>query len=75
MALENILEQNIMFVESFKPYDFTKNMGQYAVEITYSNKETQMLTTPSTKENVNSKGDLSVEDFFKLIDKLQNRNM
>jgi len=45
------LDQDIIFVSSFIPYDFTKNMGQLGLEIKFTNGDTQMLTTASTNPN------------------------
>ena len=63
---KHILNQNPIFIEGYKPYDFTKNRGQYGLEITFTNGDTQMLTTPSTKDNVNDIGDISEDQFWSL---------
>lgn len=46
-----VLDQDKMFIKSTTPFDFNRNMGQYALEITYTNGDTQMLTTPSLNPN------------------------
>ncbi|CAL2106688.1 hypothetical protein T190115A13A_270045 [Tenacibaculum sp. 190524A02b] len=68
---KDILDQNPTFIKSFTLYDFRRNMGQLAIEIEYTSGDTQMLTTPSTKDNVSDKGDLSVEDYHFLVEELQ----
>lgn len=44
MAVQLI--QDEMFIKEIIPYDFTATLGQYAIEITYTNDEKQVLTTP-----------------------------
>ncbi len=46
------LDQQPMFIEKMIPMDFTRNMGCYALEVHYTNGDTQMLTTKSTNPNV-----------------------
>jgi len=70
------LNKNILFVKYFEPYDFTKHMGQLAVEITYTDGDTQMLTTKSTKENVCSSYEFSNErEFYDFIDFLKDNHI
>ena len=45
------LDQDIAFIYSFIPFDFRKNSGQMAIELTFTNGDTQMLTTASTNPN------------------------
>lgn len=74
--MENKLSKNIIFVKCFEPYDFTRNMGQLAVEITYTDGDTDMLTTKSTKNNVHSSFEFKDnEEYFEFIKFLQNRNI
>ncbi len=74
--MENKLSKNIIFVKCFEPYDFTRNMGQLAVEITYTDGDTEMLTTKSTKDNVFSSFEFEDEaEFYKFIVFLQEKNI
>ena len=45
------LEQDREFIKSITPLDFTKNMGQYALHIVYTNGDIQVFTTESTNPN------------------------
>lgn len=68
---EHLFTQQSLFIKGFIPYDFTEGMGQYAVRIDFTNGDFDMLTTPSTLNNVSDKGDLTVEEYFKLIIELK----
>lgn len=69
---EPILEQSKMFIGKITPFDFTRNMGQYAVEITYTNGDTQMFTTNSTNPNVFSSYEFDdLEEMTNFIDNLK----
>lgn len=46
-----VLEQDKAFIKKTTPLDFTKNMGQYALEVEYTNGDTQMFTTKSSNPN------------------------
>ncbi len=66
------LDQDITFVYSFIPFDFRKNMGQLAIELTYTNGDTQMLTTESTNPNHRGTYEFdSDEDYFEFIKQLK----
>lgn len=61
------LNQKLMFIKSYEPLDFTKNMGQYALEINYTNGDKDVFTTPPRSpfnERTNDKGDFSSEEEF-----------
>jgi porphobilinogen deaminase len=74
--MENKLSKNIVFVKCFEPYDFTRNMGQLAVQVTYTDGDTDMLTTKSTKENVNSSFEFENEqEFYQFLEFLQSKNI
>jgi hypothetical protein len=69
---EDKLSKNIIFVKCFEPYDFSRNMGQLAVEITYTDGDTDILTTKSTKDNVFSSFEFdSDKEYFEFIKFLQ----
>ena len=66
------LRQNALFIQSFKPYDFNKNMGQFGVELTYTDDNKQVLTTKSTLKNVHSSYEFdSDSEFFEFIEFLK----
>lgn len=72
--MENKLKKNLVFVKCYEAYDFMKNMGQLAVQITYTCGDTQMLTTKSTRENTNSSFEfLNEVEFYSFI-KFLNEN-
>lgn len=66
------LDQNKVFIVSVMPYLF-KNMGQCALEIIYTNGDTQMLTTKSTNPNHFENYDFETEqdmlNFYETIKK------
>lgn len=75
MSIEK-LNQKVQFVDSYVPYDFTENLGMLAVQIFYTNGNTQMLTTKSTKTNVNSSFEFENEtEYFWFLEYLQTRNI
>lgn len=53
------LDQDKMLIKKVTPYDFTKYMGQYALEIEYTNGDTQMLTTPALNPSCHGKADFA----------------
>tara|TARA_R110000772_G_C13310268_1_gene440076 strand:+ start:17929 stop:18153 length:225 start_codon:yes stop_codon:yes gene_type:complete len=67
----SLLSQAPTFISSFIPYDFRKLMGQYAVEIFYTNGDKDVLTTPMSSEMGNDKGDLNEDEYFELITELK----
>lgn len=70
--MENKLNKRLVFVKSYEPYDFTKNMGQYGVEIIYTDGSTQMLTTKSTLSNVYASSDFDTDDeYFEFLNLLK----
>ncbi len=73
MEIINKLDKNLMFLTSYCPYDFQKNMGVYAVELKWTDGDTQMLTTPTTKpERSSDRGDFkSEEDYFTFLEYLK----
>ena len=74
--MEDKLSQKLVFVSSYTPYDFTRNMGQYAVRVNYTNGDYDMLTTKSTKPNVYDKGDFKDErEFFDFLTWLDKNNV
>jgi len=74
--MENKLRKNVVFVKSFEVYDFKTNFGQLAVEIVYTDGETQILTTKSTKDNVHSSFEFSSEvEYFEFIKFLQQQGI
>ena len=68
---KHLLSKNPIFIKGYTPYDFTRNMGQLAVEIKYTCGYTDMLTTPSTKENVSDKGDFSVDEYYTFLTEIK----
>jgi hypothetical protein len=69
------LRQNIFFALHYKVYNFV-GMGQLAVEITYTDDSTDMLTTKSTNTNVHSTFDFnSDEEYFQFIKFLETNNV
>jgi len=74
--MENKLSKKLVFVKCFEPYDFSRDMGQLGVEITYTDGDTDMLTTKSTKENVNSTFDfINNEEYYNFLEFLINKNI
>jgi hypothetical protein len=68
------LEQDPMFIERIVPYDFTKNMGQYAVEIYYTNGRKDVFTTKMPPEIGNDPGDFDTfDDMKKFIEDLERK--
>lgn len=74
-SFQKKITKNIIFAKSFTPFDFTKNMGQLAIKITYTDGDTDMLTTPpdeARKNFTNDKGDFAnIEEYFQFIDWLK----
>lgn len=54
------LDQNILYVKSWQPFDF-QNMGQQAIELKFTSGDTQMLTTPIDPARGNDRGDFKDE--------------
>lgn len=72
----DILDQKLLFIASYTPFDFSKYMGQLAVEIKYTNGETQMLTTRSTNPNVFDTPEFeTTEDYYEFIEFLNKNNI
>ena len=70
------VKKNLLFVKCFEPYDFTKSTGQLAIQISFTNGETLMLTTKSTKTNVFASFDfLDFKEFFDFVDFLKSNNV
>ena len=70
------LEQHIIFIDCFIPYDFTKLGGQLALEIKYTNGDTQMFTTASTLPNHSSTYEFdNDEEYFKYISYLKEQGV
>ena len=68
------LAQDPMFIERIVPYDFTDTMGQYAVEINYTNGKKDVFTTPMPEHMGNDKGEFdSLEDMTKFINNLEKK--
>ncbi len=66
--METKLRKNIIFVQYFEPYNFMANMGQLAVEITYTDGDTEMLTTKSIYDNVRGLSDFAdVKEYYEFI--------
>lgn len=64
------LDQDPLSISKMIPYDFTKTMGQYALEIVYTNGDTQMLTTPMNPGRGSDKGDFnSYEELVEFYNK------
>lgn len=69
------LRQNIFFALHYKIFNFV-NMGQMAVEITYTDGSTDMLTTKSTNKNVHSTFDFNDDnEYFRFIKFLETNNV
>jgi hypothetical protein len=69
------LRQNIFFALHYQVYNFV-GMGQLAVEITYTDDSTDMLTTKSINTNVHSTFDFnSDEEYFQFIKFLETNNV
>ncbi len=67
------LDQDTIFIDSIIPMDFTKNFGQLALEIKYTNGDTQMLTTKSENPNVYGTHEFETkEEYMGFIEKLKN---
>lgn len=74
--MESKLRKKLVFVKCFEPYDFSRNMGQLAVEITYTDGDTEMLTTKSTKDNVHSSYEFNNEDeYYQFLEFLMSKNI
>lgn len=71
----HLLSQKPLFIKSFTPLDFTKLMGNYALEINYTNGEMDMLTTPMPPDIGSDKGNLTEEEYFEFIGVLQKLNL
>lgn len=68
------LSQDAMFIKEIIPYDFTKTLGQYAVEIHYTNGSKDVFTTPIPPEIGNDPGEFdSFEDMKKFINNLEKK--
>ncbi len=65
------MEQEVMFIDNYKPFDFTQGMGQYALEINYTNGDMDMLTTPMSPTRGSDKGDFKDKaEMFSFIESL-----
>lgn len=74
--MQTKLIKNIIFIKSYDVFDFTKNLGQLAVEVTYTCGETQMLTTRSTKDNVRATYDFDHDtEFYDFVKFLKDNNI
>ena len=74
--MESKLSKKLVFVKCFEPYDFSRNMGQLAVQITYTDGDTDMLTTKSTKDNVHSSYEFdSEEEYYQFLEFLISKNI
>ena len=70
------VKENLLFVKCFEPYDFTKSTGQLALQITFTNGETLMLTTKSKKTNVSASFDfVDFKEYFDFVDFLKSNNV
>lgn len=68
------LSQDPIFISKIVPYDFTKHMGQYAVEIYYTNGDKDVFTTPMPSHMGNDKGEFdSFDDMKKFIENLEKK--
>lgn len=66
--LEN-LDQNYRCIEHVKLMDFMEHMGCMGLEITYTDKNTQMLTTPTSKPNVRQSHDFdTIDEMYEFYD-------
>lgn len=70
------VKESLLFVKHFEPYDFTKSTGQLALQITFTNGDTLMLTTKSTKTNVFASYDFEgFKEYFDFVDFLKSNNV
>lgn len=69
LKFQDKLSKRAVFIERWVPYDFTKNMGFYAVDVFYTDGDKDTLTTKSTNPNVHQKWDFqNEEEFFSFLD-------
>jgi len=75
--MENKLSKKLVFAKCFVPFDFSVNMGQLAVEITYTDGSTDMLTTKSTKKEMFycSFDFINDEEYYDFLEFLINNNI
>lgn len=67
-----IIKSKLIFIEGHKAYDFTKNMGQYALEVNYTNGDKDMFTTPMPEHMGSDRGDFkSTEEFLEAVNFLR----
>ncbi len=67
--VEPKLSQDKMFIKEIIPYDFTEYMGQYALEIKYTNGKTDMFTTKSIHSNMFGSHDFETLEELKTFQK------
>lgn len=73
MKILELLKKKVMFIESYTPFDYTKNIGQYALEINYTNGDKDVFTTPMPANLGNDRGDFKdLSEFKKTVDWLKN---
>ena len=75
MDFSEKLRKNIFFASHYQVYNFV-GMGHLAVEITYTDGSTDMLTTKSTNRNVFASFDFYDEkEYFQFIKFLEINNV
>ena len=70
------LSKNIIFVKCYEPFDYTRNFGQLALEITYTDGDKDVLTTKTTKDNVRASFNFNDEaEFYSFIEFLEDKKI
>lgn len=70
------IKNKVDFISSAIAYDFTERMGQYALEIRYTNGTKDMLTTKVPEDMGHDRGDFESEkEFFDTVSFLKSENL
>lgn len=70
------IKNKVDFISSAIAYDFTERMGQYALELRYTNGSTDMLTTKMPADIGHDPGDFESEkEFFDAVHFLKSENL
>lgn len=76
MKPQDIIQSKLVFISNVIPYDFNRNMGQYALEVNYTNGDKDMFTTPMDPSRGSDKGDFkSVDEFNECITYCQSKGL
>lgn len=71
-----LLKEKLIFIQNCIAYDFREFMGQYALEVRYTNGQMDMFTTPMPPEKGNDTGDFKDEkEYFDTVNYLKSQGI